>query len=187
MQYHSIGAIAVVALASCIGEDVPVSGNSPDAGGEQSSSGGEQSSGGSSSSGGEQSSSGSSGTVCAERCDGDSLISCDDVRTTCAFGCRVAAGGARCKVFEPQGPASASDLLLGGLSDLTLNERHIIDVRTGEIRSESGPGLRQSNDTDGSAQIKNGVMFRIQEGVGSSSLITLHLPAICHSRGQKMT
>lgn len=152
MRCRWLGVLGLVGVMTnaCVGDDVSsVSGVS---------------SGGPSSSG--SSDGGSSGVSCVTTtCEDDELVDCDGRRTTCALGCRTQDQDARCAVFEPEGPATAGDLLRVGLADLTLGDGHEIDVRNGAIRAGTNAALRQPNDDPSADQVKNDIVFRVQDGV----------------------
>ena len=154
--WSTVGVAA--ALVACVGDNVVADTSSSGAPG-ASSSGAPSSSGepGASSSG-EVGASSSSGSV-TNGCDGNDLV-IDGTRSTCALGCKPAdTESARCKVFEPRGPATAADLLRGGLGALTLRGGDVVDVLSGQIK-RGDTLLRQAN-TDAADQVINNIAFRI--------------------------
>ncbi len=174
--------VGFAALAvACVGDSPAGTGETSGSSGTGSSSSGEGTSGssGTSSSSGESSSSGqasssssssssSSGTVssssgepdagCTEpaSCSEGDIVTCG-VRTTCDFGC-TAAGGVRCKTFEPSGIVTAADLRTEGLADFVFDGTKA-DLATGQIRASNDGEIRTPNDDPAVPQVKNGVRF----------------------------
>ena len=118
----------------------------------------------------------SDGSACLTRCEGDTLVACDDSQAACALGCSDGASGGACKLFDPEGPVRPADLRTSpGTGDLVLGSDTdvvVLDTNTGSLTrraspdagADSGAGvvLRAPNVDPAVEEVAGGYAFRVE-------------------------